>query len=308
MNHKQPVRLKSYSITRYGYQKLRVCKHCKNFTMLSKEECRYCDKNKLISLDEHASLLVRDSNIKVLLIALLIAVAAVLFGDSTEQRLICGTIGLIVIIVLWRVQVMLRPQAVSRQLLELIKQEQQVIVNGVFRDWEVAIENWNKDKPLTYAMLREIATLMHNDTIRLQQLHMLDSFILRKDMDLELEPLLLRHFEPLLANYIGEVAKLKRDLIRDRTFRYVLRHEHSILRLESGLAIMTAVVGAALRTKHYIASYSPLVRRYAFNLPKDRFLRLYRMLAEYPDEEWEGLPDEVYRIYQEKYRWDADFH
>ncbi|TVX88417.1 hypothetical protein FPZ44_19735 [Paenibacillus agilis] len=253
-------------------------------------------------------MLVRDSNIKVLLIALLIAVAAVLFGDSTEQRLICGTIGLIVIIVLWRVQVMLRPQAVSRQLLELIKQEQQVIVNGVFRDWEVAIENWNKDKPLTYAMLREIATLMHNDTIRLQQLHMLDSFILRKDMDLELEPLLLRHFEPLLANYIGEVAKLKRDLIRDRTFRYVLRHEHSILRLESGLAIMTAVVGAALRTKHYIASYSPLVRRYAFNLPKDRFLRLYRMLAEYPDEEWEGLPDEVYRIYQEKYRWDADFH
>lgn len=80
-------------------------------------------------------------------------------------------------------------------------------------------------------MLREMAVLIHNDRIRLQQVALLQSFVLRKDMELTLDPLLIKSFEPLMVRYIGEIARLNRELIKDRTFRYVVFYERRILEL-----------------------------------------------------------------------------
>ncbi|MMZ69378.1 hypothetical protein D1872_322080 [compost metagenome] len=77
--------------------------------------------------------------------------------------------------------------------------------------------------------------------------------------------------------------------------------------MEKGEEILTGVAGAAIRLKHYVLAYSGFIARYARKLPKDRFLRLYRMLAESPGLESGELFAETARIYEEKYQWDADF-
>ena len=126
-------------------------------------------------------------------------------------------------------------------------------------------------------------------------------------MELELEPLLLQQYDPLLADYIGEIAKIKRDLIKDRTFRYVIHYEPEILGLENGQDILAGVAGAAVRMKRYVLAYPGLVRRYARRLPKERLLRLHRMIRQHPHENWDRVADEVNRIVRETYEWDPDF-
>ncbi|MNM97719.1 hypothetical protein D3C81_1102310 [compost metagenome] len=127
-------------------------------------------------------------------------------------------------------------------------------------------------------------------------------------MELELETLLLEDFDPELASYIGELTKIKRELIKDKTFQYVIKYEQQILAMDNGKDILAGVAGASIRLKRYVLAYSEFIARYARKLPKDRFLRLYRMLAESPGLEWGDLLAETARIYEEKYQWDADFH
>ena len=92
--------------------------------------------------------------------------------------------------------------------------------------------------------------MVRNDRIRLQQIVLLQSFSLRSDMELELEPLLLDEFDPDLAAYIGEIAKIKRELINSKAIRYLLAHEADILRMEHGRQIMIDAAGAAVRKKN----------------------------------------------------------
>ncbi|MCM3341473.1 hypothetical protein M3650_23230 [Paenibacillus sp. MER TA 81-3] len=242
-----------------------------------------------------------------LFISALFALAGVLLSDGPLQMALCGAAGLLLISLLWFMQQRMRPFEVNRALDKLLKRERERIGQDVYRDWESAFANWDTDKQLTYELLRELGTLLHNDTIRLQQVALLHFFALRKDMDLVLEPLLISQYDPLLADYIGEISKIKRDLIKDKTFQYVINHEVEILGLDNGQDILTGAAGAAVRMKRYVQSYPGLVRRYAHRLPKDRFLRLYRMIQQYPNDNWDRLATEVNRIYHEKYEWDSDF-
>ncbi|MNJ63027.1 hypothetical protein D3C77_588910 [compost metagenome] len=126
-------------------------------------------------------------------------------------------------------------------------------------------------------------------------------------MELELEPLLLENFDPELAAYIGELTKIKRELIKDRTFKYIIKYEQQIITMEHGEDILAGVAGAAVRMQRYVLAYAGFIARYARRLPKDRFLRLYRIIAEHPGLDWGELKAETTRIYEEKYQWDADF-
>lgn len=307
MMKKIPVFFRPYHTTRYAYQKLRVCKHCQTFTVLAEEECPSCGKSSIIPVERQAEAEVSRAGIATLLISALIALAGVLLSDGPLQMALCGAAGLLFVSLLWLMQRRMKPFAVNRALDKLLQRERERIGQDVYRDWETAFSNWDTDKQLTYELLRELGTLLHNDTIRLQQVALLHFFALRKDMDLVLEPLLISQYDPLLADYIGEIAKIKRDLIKDKTFQYVINHEVEILGLDNGQDILAGAAGAAVRMKRYVQAYPGLVRRYAHRLPKDRFLRLYRMIQQYPNEDWSRLAAEVNRIYHEKYEWDPVF-
>ncbi|WP_136607848.1 hypothetical protein [Paenibacillus dokdonensis] len=307
MNKKKPVRLRPYYKTRYTYEKLRVCKHCRSFTVLWEDKCASCGKHMLIPVMEQAKINAKRSMQSERLISLLITLAAVLFSQTFLQIILCLLGGIALTALLWWFQRKMLETETRRQLDKLLRISERRIIEGIYLNLTTASAAIKDDEQLGYEILREIATIVHNDRIRLQQIMLLQTFVLRKDMELELDPLMLDGFEPALAEYIGELAKIKRELVKNKAIRYVLLYEREILRMKNGAGIMTTVAGAAVRMKKYVDSYPDFIHRYARQLPQERFLRLYQLVRRNPNQSWNGLRDEVSAIYNEKYRWDPEF-
>ncbi|WP_242403895.1 hypothetical protein [Paenibacillus pini] len=256
---------------------------------------------------DYAQARTRRSMLNVKLISLLMTLIAILLSPTVMQMIISLVVGIVLTGLLWKVQQKMLPSETFRKLNQLMNSTAQNIRAGIELNRGTASAALKEDEKLTYEILREMATVVHNDRIRLQQVVLLQTFVLRKDMDLELEPLLLKDFDQELAAYIGEIAKIKRDMIKTKTIQYVLNYESHILMMPQGKQILASVVGACVRLKKYVDTYPDFIHRYAILLPKDRFLRLYQLVRRNPSSNWNGLRDEVSSIYHEKYRWDPDF-
>ncbi|MFD0717520.1 hypothetical protein [Paenibacillus sp. GCM10027626] len=308
MMKKLPVLLTPYIKTRYPYRKLKICRRCNHFTVLGDAKCPACSHSALQSVEKRAASMLLRSMWKDWLIVLLIMLAGVAMSESTMHSVLCAAGGLLLLALLWTIQRRSKFALLHVQLEQLFKKEASTLCAGLVHDREEAIKVFETgDKPLAYEMLREIGALVHTDQLRIEQILLLQSFVLRKDMDLMLDPLLMDHFNPDLVEYIGELAKIRRDLLKENAFRYILLHEAQILKMEHGESILTGVAGAAVRMKRYITLYPHLMLRYACKLPKDRFLRLYRIIQSSPTANAGPLYEEVMNIYNEKYKWDEDF-
>ncbi|MFX3635784.1 MAG: hypothetical protein ACE3L7_27815 [Candidatus Pristimantibacillus sp.] len=308
MTKKLPVLLKSYIKSHNPYDNLKFCRHCKHFTVLGDKECLVCGKSTLQTVEERAASMLRKSMWKARLIALFIMVIGIVLSQSTAQIILCTAGSILLLALLLTFQRRMTPALLLVKLEQLFQQEAYTLYAGLVHDREAAIEVFHSgNKPRAYEMLREIGALVHTDQLRVEQILLLQSFILRKDMDLMLEPLLMDHFNPDLVEYIGELSKIRRDLLKENTFRYILVHEEQILAMPGGENILVGVAGAAVRLKRYITLYPYLMLRYAHKMPKDRFLRLYQIVRNNPNPSWGKLNEEVTRIYDEKYKWDEDF-
>jgi len=307
MTKKRAVTFKPYIKTRYAYEKLRVCRHCQHFTVLWEAECNQCGKSTLVPIRERVTAKVKRTMLNQRLIALFIGLVAIYFGQTFLQMILSAAAAILLIALLWFVQRRMLPFEVPSEMETLFEQEQPRIIEDIKRNRKLAVAALKDDELLTYEMLREISTFVQNDKIRLQQVVLLQSFVLRKDMDLRVEPLLIDSFDTDLAAYIGEVAKVQRELIKNSSIRYILSYEAHILEMENGVEILSSVVGAAIRLKKYVEAYPEFIRRYARNIPKDRFLRLYRMIQQHPESYWGNLAEEVAVIRRELYEWDSDF-
>lgn len=307
MTKKRAITFKPYIKTRYAYEKLRICRHCKHFTVLGENRCAHCGKSTLVPIHQQVTSKVKRTMLNQRLIALLIGLVGIYFSQTFLQMILCSVAVILLIALLWFVQRKMLPFEIPLEMENLFEQEQPRIIEDLKHNRKTAVAALKEDELLTYEMLREISTLVQNDRIRLQQVVLLQSFVLRKDMDLVVEPLLIDSFDNDLAAYIGEIAKVQRELIKDRSIRYILAYEPHILEMENGVEILSSVAGAAIRLKKYVEAYPEFIRRYARNIPKDRFLRLYRMIQQHPDSSWGNLAEEVAHIRREQYEWDSDF-
>lgn len=308
MDNKIPVQIRPANRTKYVYEKLRVCKHCQRYTILHEDQCAGCGRTDgLLSLRQKATYSLRRSVRNDRLIALFITLVSIFVGRTFQEMAIGFLVGLLLTGFLWYFQRRMQPRAISKELARMFLRDRQRIVNGLIANLDYAAEVGKENKTLSYEMMREIASLVHDDSIRSLQIMLLQSFVLRKDMELDLEPLLQNRFDPDLVEYIGELSKIKRELIKDKTFRYTLKYEQQIASMRRGSEILAGVAGAAVRQKRYCLTYSEFIARYARLLPKERFLRLYRVVNGNPQENWGVLGEEVSRIFNEKYQWDADF-
>jgi ribosomal protein L40E len=306
VNKKRPVTFRPFKAPRYAYDKLRICRHCGRYTALGEDRCRKCGRASLIAVEQHAASLARRKMHTRLLFILLLTLASVYFGNSIQQMILCGAGGLVLAGLLYYTQRKVRQNENLRSLNELLGRGIGIIKEGLEVNRQEAVSVLREDDVLAYEKLRELSILLRGDRIARQRVALLHGFLLRKDMDLELEQLLLKDFEPLLAEYIGEIAKVRPDLIKDRTLRYVKNYEVEIRQMANGLTILTSVAGAAVRMKRYALLYSNMIGRYVQDLPKDRFLRLSKLIAANPHEPWNGLDLRVADIREAKYRWDPE--
>lgn len=306
VNKKKPVTFRTFKAPRYAFDKLRICRHCGRFTALNEERCTKCGKNSLISVEQHAASIAGRKMKNRLLLILLLTLTSVYFGSGIQQMILCGVGGLLLVGLLYYTQRKVRQNENLRSLNQLLGRHIDVIKEGLEINRQEAVSVLRKNDVLAYEKLREISTLLRGDRISRQRVALLHGFLLRKDMDLELEQLLLQDFEPLLAEYIGEVAKVRPDLIKDRTLRYVKNYEAEIRQMDNGLSILVGVSGSAVRMKRYVLLYSSMIGRYAQYLPKDRFLRLSKLIIANPHEPWNGLDHKIAEIRETKYRWDPE--
>jgi hypothetical protein len=306
VSKKKPVTFRPFKAPRYAYEKLRICRRCGRYTALGEERCTRCGRASLIPAEKQAVSIARRKMHTRLLLILLLTLASVYFGQSLQQMILCGAGGILLAVLLLLMQRKVRQNENLYALNELLGRNVLRIKEDLELNRQEAVSVLRENDVLAYEKLREISILLRGDRISRQRVALLHGFQLRKDMYLELEQLLLKDFEPLLAEYIGEIAKVRPDLIKDRTLRYVKNYEVQILGMDKGLAILTVVTGAAVRMKRYALLYSGMIGRYVQELPKDRFLRLSRLIAANPYEPWNGLDAKVAEIRELKYRWDPE--
>jgi hypothetical protein len=306
VNKKRPVTFRPFKAPRYAYDKLRICRHCGQYTTLGEDRCTKCGKDSLITVEKQAASIAGRKMHTRLLFILLLTLASVYFGNSIEQMMLCGAGGILLAGLLYYTQRKVRQNENLRSLNELLGRGIGIIKEGLEINRQEAVSVLREDDVLAYEKLRELSILLRGDRIARQRIALLHGFLLRKDMDLELEQLLLKDFEPLLAEYIGEIAKVRPDLIKDRTLRYVKNYEVEIRHMNNGMTILTGVAGAAVRMKRYALLYSSMIGRYVQDLPKDRFMRLSKLIAANPHEPWNGLDQRVADIREAKYRWDPE--
>ncbi|WP_427052159.1 hypothetical protein [Paenibacillus sp. TC-CSREp1] len=302
MSTKKVVSIRPFNRTTYAFEKLHVCKRCGQYTCLWEDHCTSCGRKTLVTIQEKAGSRVKRRMVRDVLLVMLIGAAAVYFGETLDQSMIAATVTLLLLGGLIFLQQRAFPIEKLRQMKRMLQLNEEGVRQGINRNWALVAEARKEDEVLAYEMLREIGSLVNNDRIRLQQVALLQSFVLRSDMDLQLRPLLLQNFERLLAEYIGEVAKLKPELVREDAIRYIATYEVHILQLHNGIQILTAVAAAAVRKSKYIELFPSLITRYARFMPKDRFMRLYHTIERYPSKARGGLAESVGRVYNEKYR------
>ncbi|MEK3833526.1 hypothetical protein [Paenibacillus sp. FSL R7-0128] len=306
MSKKKPVIFRPFKAPRYSFEKLRICRRCHRYTALGEERCTRCGRASLTPVEKHA---VSQAGRKVqtrLLVILLLTLAGIYFGQNLQQMVLCGAGGLVIAGLVYYTQRKVRQNENLYALNKLLGRNIFSIKEDLELNRQEAVTVLRENDVLAYEKLREISVLLRGDRISRQRVALLHGFQLRKDMTLELEQLLLKDFEPLLAEYIGEIARVRPELIKDRTLRYVKNYEVQILEMDEGLVIMTAVASAAVRMKRYALLYSGMIGRYVQELPKDRFLRLSRLIAANPYEPWNGLDVKVEEIRELKYRWDPE--
>ncbi|ASA25959.1 hypothetical protein [Paenibacillus donghaensis] len=306
MSKKKPVTFHPFKTPRYAFDKLRICRHCGQYTILGEERCTACAKNTLVPVEQHAVSIAGRKQHTRLLLVLLLTLASVYFGSTLNQMLLCGAGGLVLGALLYYTQRKVRKNENLRSLNELLGRGIDHLRDGLEANRKEAVSVLRENDVLAYEKLREVGILLQGDRIARQRVALLHGFQLRRDMQLEVEELLLKDFEPLLAEYIGEIARVRPELIKERTLQYVKTYEVQILQMDQGLDILAGVAAAAVRMKRYVLLYSGLIGRYVQDLPKDRFLRLSRMVAEHPEEQWNGLEVKLAEMRETKYHWDPD--
>ncbi|WP_051506981.1 hypothetical protein [Saccharibacillus sacchari] len=284
MIKKKAVTFKPYERTEYAYDKLRVCRKCGGYTVLSEEICPFCGKRTLTTVQGFAKRELKRSMQSELLFSALLTLLAMFFADTMPWIGIAAAVGIVLTALLAFAQYRVFEPQLRIRTDRLFARDKDRIRHGLIQDIRAAEGILEANPARAYEMLREVNTLLRNDPIRRLQAELLQTFVLRRDMDLLLEPLIMDGFSPHLAGYIGEVAKLNRELIKESAIRYCLQYEPQIRNMSKGDEILAAVAGAAVRMKRYIRLYPEFIRRYTHKLPEDRLERLREVLSQHPGE------------------------
>ncbi|WP_052947456.1 hypothetical protein [Aneurinibacillus tyrosinisolvens] len=182
------------------------------------------------------------------------------------------------------------------------------IKEGLLLDSTSAVTDVKEERyKESYEKLREVGRFLINDTIKIRKVMCLNHFVLRKDMDLELETLIPSSYDKDFVNYAWEVSKVKKELIKKSMLDYAVVHCHHIALQENGRDILTNMAGAALRMKPYVDRYKDFIVAYMEYLPKERVLRLCKLVTAHPSDGWEELYLRTKALVKAKYDFDPDF-
>jgi len=309
MTNKSAVQFRKSKKSTYTFRRLKYCKKCGQYDVLFDSDCPYChSKGSFESIENYAQMLNHrlDLSEKFLFASLLLA-SVVLAQDLTQLGLAFAAGA--ILLTLYRLMLRYyKPIIKSCRLQKIVQSHIPRIASGL----ETAINEAVADAKLdrykdAYEKLREVGAFLNHDQIKLYRIACLNTFIIRKDMELELETLIPNGYYRDFVEYLYEVSKVNRQLIRQSILEYVVEHRDQIETLDHGKSIIANVLAASIRLKHFALAYRSLIADYIDLLPKDRFLRLCHLIASSPDSDWGELAGKCKEMTRIRYSFDPDF-
>lgn len=309
MPTKLAVRLRPRRATVTAFERLRRCRRCGGFTMLTDDYCNACGaRDRLSPFARFAAVRTRWLPAAEAAGAVLLVALAVVFARDTLELLAAALGGAIFLLLLFLLRRRYKPYVDSYRLNRLLVKETPAIRDGLRDDLQAAATDMEADRPLeAYEKLRDIGLLLRNDQVKAGKVACLNRFYIRKDMDLELEQVMPAAFSEPFVLYMWEAVKVNKALVRESVLDYVLANRYRIESMRDGPAILTAVAGAALRMKRYVQTYPHFFVEYLDELPRERFHRLCRLVADTPPEQRTRLYQKCKTAAETRYAHDPDF-
>lgn len=309
MHNKIALQFRKSKKTRYALERLKICKKCNSYSVLFEDRCKACGtENSYMSVLEYTN----ELNHKLFQAEILIVIAwfslSLIVASSVTELILAFTVGAALSVFYFLLRKRYKPYLEEFRLQKLLERHAPVIAKGLETDVADAVADiQNAAYKSAYEKLREIGRFLINDRIKIRKIMCLNYFVIRKDMELELETVLPTFYSQDFVEYLWEVSKVNKQLIRQSVLDYVMTYRAQIEELEHGKEILTNVTGAALRMTHYVETYQSLIMDYMEELPKERFLRLCKLLAASPESDWGELYNKCKESARIRFGFDPDF-
>lgn len=303
---KQVIQLSKKKRTKYRFQKLKMCKKCNRYSVLKNEHCPQCG-SAFVGMEGLVNSIVKNRLFTEAIRILILVCIGIVAAPTVKTLYLSLITGLIFVISYIILTFVFRKSEHFIQLKKLLRIDLRKIQAGIQFDSDLAKEDVQAEKlAQAYEKLCEIGDFIYSDQVKIRRVMVLNEIVLRKDMELELEPLIPSSYDKDFVKYALEVLKFNRTLITKKCISYFIIYRDEIVR-DFGMDSLIAVASTALRMKLYILEFSTFIEEFLEYFPKDRFLRLCNILYSNPDANWGSLEEKAQRIVEMKYYYDPDF-
>lgn len=292
--------------TQYRFQKLKMCKKCNRYSVLKDENCPTCG-TPFVGIESLVKTIFKNRLFTEATWILIIVSIGIIAAPTINTLYFSLITGLIFVMGYVIVSFLFMKSEYFTQLKKLLRADLRKIAAGIQTDSELAKADVKEERlAAAYEKLREIGDLIFNDRIKIRRVMTLNEIALRRDMELELEPLIPSSYDKDFVKYAIEVVKIKRSLMTKKGIAYFIKNRDAII-CDFGMDSLITVAGTALRMKLYIQEFAPFIEEFLDYFPKERILRLCSIIEAHPEVDWGTLKDQTKHHVAMKYPYDPDF-
>lgn len=308
MKKKLAVHFNESKKTKYAFERLLFCKRCESYSIRNSPECFACGKeHSYVPVRQFAQSWSRKKSQSYLLLLGILLCLAILAAGTVAQLVVSITFGIGLFVLALFLQKRLARYERSVHFRRFLFAERGKIKMALLRELdEIAVDMKEGNPKAAYEKLREVSHFINSDSIKRRKIACLNQFVLRHDMELELETLVPSAYDYYFVEYLRKVAQVKRSLVKKKVLDYAITYKDEILRHEHGTEILANLAGAALRMKAYVDDYQEFILEFLEYLSKERLLRLAKLASTYQSE-WTELHARIEALVQERYSFDPDF-
>ncbi|WP_043930423.1 hypothetical protein [Bacillus sp. EB01] len=303
---KQAVQISGKKRTLHLFQKLKMCKKCNRYSVLKDDTCPKCGSH-YTYVEKLAKSMFRTKLGNEAAIILVLVSVGIMFATTLDSLYYCLIAGLIFCLGYCLMTGFFLTSEYFLQLKKLLDSDSLRIQRGIMFDSEQARIDVREGRVAeAYEKLTEISDFIKNDQIRIRRIMVLNDIELRKDMELELDSLVPSTYDKDFLLYALEAIRLDRSLVTRNVIAYFIDYRYEIEN-DFGFDALISVAGSAVRAKLYIQEFPGFILEFLEHFPKDRLLRLCRILEADPEENWGPLRLRARQTAERKYGFDPEF-
>ncbi|MCR8980023.1 hypothetical protein [Brevibacillus laterosporus] len=308
MKTKTGVQFRKTIKTTHAFERLKYCPKCRSYSVSWDTECPFCEKTVTLLPIRAVSAATTRRNVQIsfLWIGLFVCLAAI-FADTTTNLILACSGGVLFFVLFWLMQKRYGSYEQNVHFEQFINTEQENIKNALYQHLEdIDADVKAKKYKDAYEKIREVGYFIDSDLVKILKVKYLNHFVLRKDMELELDTLIPSDYNHHFIAYLHEVLKVQPWLVKQAVLDYVISNKSYILQESNGTQILGQVAGASLRVRAHVEHYQDFIIEFIEYLPKERLIRLAKMVSAHQDGQWAKLYEATKKQVDQHYSFDPE--